>query len=185
MTLLNDLQAIAHATPHLLPSESIEINAGEAVARAPIAVLAPGTGLSESFLIWDGRCLSDLFLRGWPHRLRAHQPRSGGLWSYLTDRSRHAGYERVCAGTGVQNVYDCLPSLDASSEIATFAASVQAEQDRSHRSWTPRLMIPTTIHWRPQTLRILVDVWGAVASNLALKVLATGASISPAACRRE
>ena len=52
VTLLNDLQAIAHATPHLRPSETVEINAGKAVARAPIAVLAPGTGLGESSLIW-------------------------------------------------------------------------------------------------------------------------------------
>jgi glucokinase len=53
-TLLNDLQAIAYATPHLLPSEIAPINAGAAVAHAPIAVLAPGTGLGESFLIWTG-----------------------------------------------------------------------------------------------------------------------------------
>ena len=49
VTLLNDLRAIAHAVPHLEPGETVEINAGKSVQHAPIAVLAPGTGLGESF----------------------------------------------------------------------------------------------------------------------------------------
>jgi glucokinase len=54
VSLLNDLKAIAHAVPHLLPEETAVINAGRAVQHAAIAVLAPGTGLGEAFLIWTG-----------------------------------------------------------------------------------------------------------------------------------
>ncbi len=50
ITLLNDLEAIAHAVPHLQPGETAEINAGCAVEHSLIAVLAPGTGLGEAFL---------------------------------------------------------------------------------------------------------------------------------------
>ncbi len=55
VSLLNDLQAVAHAVPHLRPDETVVINAGKAVEHAPIAVLAPGTGLGEAFLIWSGK----------------------------------------------------------------------------------------------------------------------------------
>ncbi len=58
VTLLNDLEAIAHAVPHLSSDEATEINAGRAVAHSPIAILvpalAPGTCLREAFLIWSG-----------------------------------------------------------------------------------------------------------------------------------
>lgn len=47
VSLLNDLQAIAHSVPHLQPDETLLINHGTAVEHAPIAVLAPGTGLGE------------------------------------------------------------------------------------------------------------------------------------------
>lgn len=174
VTLLNDLQAIAHATPHLLPSDTIEINAGKAAPRAPIAVLAPGTGLGESFLIWTGKGYQACSSEGGHTDFAPTNHVQAGLWSYLTDRFRHAAYERVCAGTGVQNVYDYLRSLDPSSESAAFAATLQAVQDRTPSILDAALNDPDNNPLAAQTLRILVDVWGAEAGNLALKVLATG-----------
>jgi glucokinase len=50
--LLNDLEAIAHAVPILRPSDVETINPGEPVAKGAIGVIAPGTGLGESFLTW-------------------------------------------------------------------------------------------------------------------------------------
>jgi glucokinase len=52
--VINDLEAIARAIPILRPSDVNTINPGEAVVQGTIAVIAPGTGLGESFLTWDG-----------------------------------------------------------------------------------------------------------------------------------
>lgn len=174
VTLLNDLQAIAHATPHLLRSETVEINAGTAAARAPIAVLAPGTGLGESFLIWTGNAYLACSSEGGHADFAPSNPVQAGLWSYLTDRFRHASYERACAGTGLQNVYDYLRSLDPSAESATFTASLQAAQDRTPLILDSAINDADNNPLAAQALRILVDIWGAEAGNLALKVLATG-----------
>ncbi len=54
ITLLDDLEAVAHAVPYLQPEKSVAINEGRAVDRTSIAVLAPCTGLGEAFLVWAG-----------------------------------------------------------------------------------------------------------------------------------
>ena len=52
--LMNDLEAIAFAVPSLRADDVHTINAGAPVPRGTIGVIAPGTGLGESFLTWAG-----------------------------------------------------------------------------------------------------------------------------------
>ena len=52
--LLNDLKALSYAVLNLSDEECEVIRQGKRVENAPIAVIAPGTGLGEGFLIWDG-----------------------------------------------------------------------------------------------------------------------------------
>src|SRR4051794_26393116 len=52
--LLNDLEAIANAVPHLVPGDLHTLHAGPPASGGAIAVIAPGTGLGEAFLTWEG-----------------------------------------------------------------------------------------------------------------------------------
>ena len=99
--LINDLTAIALAVPHLQPADLFTINPGRPVLRGAKAVVAPGTGLGEAFLTWNGE------------RYQAHPSEGGhadmaptnelqlGLVSYLLERFERVSYERVCSGMGL------------------------------------------------------------------------------------
>jgi glucokinase len=174
VTLLNDLNAVAHAIPHLKPEQLVDINPGKAKLHGAIAVMAPGTGLGEAFLIWSGTAYVACPSEGGHRDFAPANEVQAGLWSYLTDRFRHVAYERVAAGIGVQNVYDYVRSCDPSSESPAFAAALQAAIDRAPLIIDAALQNPDNNPLAAQALRIIIDVWGAEASNLALTVLATG-----------
>lgn len=172
--LLNDLKAIACAVPHLQPEDAATLNAGEPVKGGPMAVIAPGTGLGEAFLIWNGS------------RYRAHASEGGHadfapnnsleaeLYNFLEKRFGHVSYERVCAGIGIPNIYAFLKESVYGEEPVWLAEQLATTKDP-----TPVIMNAAMDEKRPcprctKTLEIFVSALGAEAGNLALKVLATG-----------
>ena len=172
--LVNDLQSTAYALPHLLPEETVALNAGKTVVQAPMAVLAPGTGLGEAFLIWGGNDYIACASEGGHADFGPTNRIQSGLWEFLTERFGHAAYERVCAGSGLPNIYDYLRSLDPSSEISAFATRLHGASDRTPLITNAAVNNSADNPLAVATVRMLIDVWGAEAGNLTLKVMALG-----------
>lgn len=172
--LLNDLDAIAHAIPFLEAQDLYTLNEGQPISRGAIAVIAPGTGLGEAFLTWDGS------------HYRAHTSEGGHadfaptnifqleLLRYLLARFPHVSFERVCSGKGVPNIYSYLKDTGYAEEPQWLAEQLTAAQD-----WTP-IIVNNALDKEKATklcvgtLNTFVSILGAEAGNLALKVLATG-----------
>src|SRR5271166_5529723 len=172
--LLNDLKAIAYAVPRLQPTELHCINAGRAEPNGPIAVVAPGTGLGEAFLVWNGSAYIACSSEGGHASFAPTDERQMGLRRYLAERFGHVSCERVCSGLGIANIYDYLREIDPSAEPAPFAAALSRAPDRTPLIAQAGLEDPAGNPLAAATLEIFVSVLGDEASNLALKVLATG-----------
>ena len=174
VTLLNDLKAIAYAVPHLEPADLQTINVGQPEQNGPIAVIAPGTGLGEAFLVWGGSCYIACSSEGGHASFAPTDERQMGLRRYLAERFGHVSCERVCSGLGIANIYDYLREIDPSAEPAPFAAALSRAPDRTPLIAQAGLEDPAGNPLAAATLEIFVSVLGDEASNLALKVLATG-----------
>ena len=172
--LLNDLEAIAYAVPNLQPADLHTLNAGEAAPGGAIAVVAPGTGLGEAFLTWDGA------------HYRAH-PSEGGhadfaptntfeidLLRYLSGGLDHVSYERVCSGRGLPNIYAYLKDSGFADESPWVAEQLAGANDPTPVIVGAALRPAAPCSLCVATLNAFVAILGAEAGNMALKVLATG-----------
>jgi len=172
--LMNDLEAVARAVPILRPDDVVTLNEGRAVERGPIAIIAPGTGLGESFLVWDGEQYRAHGSEGGHSDFAPTNARQIGLLDHLLGRFGHVSFERVCSGIGVPNIYDYLREKERIPESPEVAAEIAAAKDR-----TRAILDAADDPGRPSelcraTVETLISILGSEAGNLAVKVLATG-----------
>src|SRR5262249_55725575 len=172
--LINDLEAVARAVPALRAEDLITINKGEPVANGPIAIIAPGTGLGESFLTWEDSQYVAHGSEGGHSDFAPTDERQIRLLQYLLPRFGHVGFERVCSGIGVPNIYEYLRDVEKIPERPEVQQAIAAAKDH-----TKAIMDGAFDPRDPCGLcRAAVDTLGCIlgceAGNLALKVLATG-----------
>jgi glucokinase len=174
VSLLNDLDAIAHAVPHLDQRDVATINEGQAKPGGAIAVIAPGTGLGEAFLIWNGTAYQTHSSEGGHADFAPSNPFELDLLRYLLERFPHVSYERVCSGKGFPNIYAYLRDAGHALEPDWLAAELAQASDKTPIIMKAALDMTVTCEIAAATLNTFVSVLGAEAGNMALKVLATG-----------
>lgn len=174
VTLLNDLVATANAVPQLQPSDLHVLNAGRASATGPIAVVAPGTGLGEAYLIHDGERYRALPSEGGHTTFGPATELEMDLVRYLLHHFGHVSFERVCSGIGIPNIYRFLKETGRAAEPDWLAQKMRDAQDP-----TPLIVAGALDRSRPcelcqLTMELFISILGGEASNLALTVLSTG-----------
>ena len=172
--LLNDLDAIAHSVPHLEAQDLHVINEGQRVSGGAIAVIAPGTGLGEAFLTWDGLHYQAHTSEGGHADFAPVNALQVELLHYLMARFPHVSFERVCSGKGIPNIYDYLKDSGYAEEPQWLAEQFATTDDRSPIIVNNALDKDIACELCVATLNAFVSILAAEAGNLALKVLATG-----------
>ena len=169
--LINDLEASAWGIGALADGDLVPLNCVSGPAVGNQAVIAPGTGLGEAGLFWDGRRHHVFACEGGHTDFGPQGDLQIELVRFLTARFGHVSYERILSGPGLVNVYEFLRDSGCGKESAEFAVALKqgdpaAVISRAALDGTPPLAVKALDLW--------IAVYGAEASNLALKVMATG-----------
>jgi glucokinase len=170
--LLNDLEAVARAVPILRPGDVSTINVGQPVPKGAIAVVAPGTGLGESFLTWDGSKYVSHSSEGGHADFAPTDERQIGLLKYMFKRFDHVSVEHVCSGIGIPNIYEYLRDIEQIPEKPEIAQLIASATDRT--AAIANAALDNSSHLCRETVDTFVSILASEAANMALKVMATG-----------
>lgn len=170
--LLNDLVAVAESVSILQPEDLVVVNGGTPVPQGSMAVLAPGTGLGEAYLCWNGTGYSAYPSEGGHVDFAPTSEMEQGLLSFLRAEHGHVSYELVCSGKGIPNIYRYL----------TQGAGMQVPQELQEAldavtDITP-VLVAQALEKEGEVARLAMEIFFSVlaaeAGNMALKFLATG-----------
>lgn len=172
--LLNDVEATARAVPILGADDLHTLNPGQPVDGGAIAVIAPGTGMGQAFLTRDGASYHAHATEGGHADFAPATPAQAGLLRYLWNHYDHVSVERVCSGMAIPDIYRYLRESGSAPESADLARKLSEATDPTPLIVGSALETSAPDALCVATLETFVDVLGAEAGNLALKVLATG-----------
>ncbi len=167
--LINDLEANAWGIGGLTSKDLTPLNS-VAKSVGNQAVIAPGTGLGEAGLFWDGSHHEVFACEGGHADFAPQGDLQIELLKFLAARYGHVSYERVLSGPGLVNVYEFLQK-ECGGELAGFDAQRSQEDPAAAIS---KAALDGTSRLAEEALDLWLSVYGAEAGNLALKAMATG-----------
>lgn len=160
VSLINDFYAVALGVPILAHGDSVVLNAGSRVNFGPIAILGAGTGLGQANLVHEGAKWNVVPSEGGHADFAPQDEEQTRLFLSLHAKFGHVSWERLLSGAGLVNIHNFLTGeerpYDESlpMEIAKALAAGDAVAAR--------------------TFALFVDIYGAEAGNMALRLLARG-----------
>ena len=169
--LINDLEAIAWGIGALGNADLVPLNHVGGSASGNQAVVAPGTGLGEAGLFWDGNRHHVFACEGGHTDFAPRDELQIELLKYLAARFGHVSYERILSGPGLVNAYEFLRDWRHEKESTDMAEAMEKGDPAAAIS---RAALAGSDALASRALDLFIAVYGAEASNLALKVMSTG-----------
>jgi glucokinase len=170
--LINDLEAHAYSLSGLTADDFKQLNTKCGIAKAGnAALIAPGTGLGEAGLHWNGLRHVPFASEGGHADFAPRNELEIELLRYLTNKFERVSYERVLSGPGLVNVYNFLRDTHKEPEPDWLHEELSQAADAAGVVARNALAGKAAICER--ALEIFVTVLGAEAGNSALRFMAT------------
>jgi len=122
-------------------------------------------------LFWDGSRHHVFACEGGHTDFAPHDGLQIELLRFLKARFEHVSYERILSGPGLVNVYEFLRDSGCDQESPGLSAEMSQGDAAAAIS---RAALSRSSVLAEKALELWVSVFGAEASNLALKIMATG-----------
>lgn len=170
--LLNDLEAIATAVPHLGDDDLHTLHPGHPIADGNRAVVAPGTGLGIAASLFTGNGYRACPTEAGHTTFAPRNSEQVALLHYLQERHGHVSFERVCSGKYLPGIFDFLLDQGEHPQPDWLRDDLAAATDR-----TPVIVNAALKHQAEicdATLDLFVRVLGTITGNIGLTFLATG-----------
>jgi glucokinase len=172
--LLNDLEAVAWSLPLLGAGDLDVLNVGEPQPHGPVAIVAPGTGLGEAYLTWDGSLHRAWSSEGGHADFAPNDEFEGLLLDYLRDRFGHVSVERVCSGRGIRNIYEFLRDEGHAPVPGWLSKRLADVEDLTPVIVEAALTPHRVCEICTRTVEMFLGILGAESGNVALRVFALG-----------
>ena len=185
VSLINDFAANGYGVLGLAASDLHTLQSVPADAAAPIAVIGAGTGLGEAFLIPQDGYYQVFSGEGSHADFAPQEGLSYQLCCYLKreENLSHVSIERVVSGMGLLSIYKYLRDdyrfAPEAPELADAFDAWEAALKTDEPAVSPAALIAKYAIAQKdilccKTMRLFVQLYGAEAGNLALKLLPYG-----------
>ncbi len=173
--LINDLMATAMGAIHLSTDDLYPLNPGISNTEAVMAVLAPGSGLGEAFLVHHSGAYHPCPSEGGHSSFAPRNAEQIDLLAFMLQQHSHVSVERVCSGLVIPELFTFMTTRHTAP--AWLVAALETAADR-----TPVIIQAAlqAVQWKRScniavhTLTLFTDILADEAANLALKTLALG-----------
>ena len=167
--VINDLESTAYGLGLLSRKELQQIHKGSNRAIGNAAIIAPGTGLREAGLYWDGKEFQPFATEGGHSDFAPRNKFDYDLFTFLRRKFGHVSWERIISGPGIVNIYQFL----------------RDKKNRKEPSWLKEKFknndVAATISNHvneslicKETIELFIRYMAYESANLVLKLKATG-----------
>jgi glucokinase len=172
VTLLNDLEAVAHGVLELDPSAFATLQSGASGASGNAVVVAAGTGLGVAGLYWDGSRHRPFASEGGHVGFGPETEQELELLRFMRERHGRVSWERVASGSAFADLLAFMEGWRGLKPGAAAADRLAAGEDAG-------VVVSSEAkaggcELCAETLQLFVRLYGRHAGNLVLDHKATG-----------
>lgn len=170
VTLLNDLEANAFGLAMLKDEDFITLHQGNPYP-GNAAIIAPGTGLGEAGLFWDGQFYRPFATEGGHTDFAPRTDLDTDLHNYLKKIHGIVSWEHLVSGPGIASTYNFLRDVKGMEEPAWLKENMQVENPSAAIS---EAALQNKAGICTETMQLFVQYTARLCTIMALKIKATG-----------